>query len=71
MDHDLFIANHIYIYIYNILDVYIYLIHGILWIKYIYLIYIYYYYYYYSSILDIEHSPYYIELGSPQTHKAI
>ena len=22
-----------------------------------------------SSILDIEHSPYYIALGSPQTHK--
>ena len=24
-----------------------------------------------SSILDIEHSPYYIALGSPQTHKVI
>ena len=26
---------------------------------------------YYSSILDIEHSPYYIALGSTQTHKVI
>ena len=24
-----------------------------------------------SFILDIEHSPYYIALGSPQTHKVI
>ena len=24
-----------------------------------------------QSILDIEHSPYYIALGSPQTHKVI
>ena len=26
---------------------------------------------YNSSILDIEHSPYYIPLGLPQTHKVI
>ena len=26
---------------------------------------------YNSSILDIEHSPYYIALGSTQTHKVI
>ena len=26
---------------------------------------------YNSSILDIEHSPYYIALGSPQTNKGI
>ena len=26
---------------------------------------------YNSSVLDIEHSPYYIALGSPQTHKMI
>ena len=26
---------------------------------------------YNSSILDIEHSPYYIALGSPHTHKVI
>ena len=26
---------------------------------------------YLLSILDIEHSPYYIALGSPQTHKVI
>ena len=26
---------------------------------------------YNSSILDIEHSPYYIALGSPQTYKVI
>ena len=37
-------------------------------------IYIYIYniiYYYYSSILDIEHSPYYIALASTHTHKVI
>ena len=27
--------------------------------------------FYNSSILDIEHSPYYIALGSTQTHKVI
>ena len=26
---------------------------------------------YNSSILDIEHSPYYIALGSTQTHKVV
>ena len=43
-------------------------------IKYIYLIYIYLLLLLLlnnSSILDIEHSPYYIALGSPQTHKVI
>ena len=40
-------------------------------IKYINLIYIYLLSLYNSSILDIEHSPYHIALGSPQTHKAI
>ena len=38
-------------------------------IKYINLIYI--YLSYDSSILDIEHSPYYIALGLPQNHKVI
>ena len=42
--------------------------HGIRFINqlYIYLLLL-----YNSSILDIEHSPYYIALGSPQTHKVI
>ena len=41
-------------------------------IKYIYLIYIYLLLLLYNrSILDIEHSPYYIALGPPQTHKVI
>ena len=39
--------------------------------KYIYLIYIYLLLLYNSSILDIEHSPYYVALGSTQTHKVI
>ena len=39
--------------------------------KYINLICIYLLLLYNSSILDIEHSPYYIALGSPQTHKVI
>ena len=39
------------------------------WIKYIYLIYIHLLLLYNSSILDIEHYPYYITLGSTQTHK--
>ena len=44
-------------------------LHGI---KYTYLIYIYSLLLLYdSSILDIEHSPYYIALGSPPTHKVI
>ena len=34
-------------------------------------IYIYLLLLYYSSILDIEHSLYYIALGLPQTHKVI
>ena len=39
---------------------------------YIYLIYIYLLLFLFnSSILDIEHSPYYIALGSTQTHKVI
>ena len=39
---------------------------------YIYLIYIYLLLLlYYSSILNIEHSPYYIALGLTQTHKVI
>ena len=42
--------------------------HGI---KYINLLYIYLLLLYNGSILDIEHSPYYIALGSPQTHKMI
>ena len=42
--------------------------HGI---KNINLIYIYLLLLYNSSILDIKHSPYYIALGSPQTHKVI
>ena len=37
----------------------------------IYLIYIYLSLLYNSSILDIEHSPYYIALGSAHTHKMI
>ena len=42
------------------------------WIKYIYLIYIYLLLLLYdSSILDIEHSPYYIALGSIHTNKMI
>ena len=41
------------------------------WIEYIYLIYIYLLLLYNSSILDIEHYPYYIALGSTQTHKVI
>ena len=41
------------------------------WIKYISLIYIYLLLLYNSSILDIEHSPYYIALGLPQIHKVI
>ena len=36
-----------------------------------YLIYIYLLSLYESSILDIEHTPYYIALGSTQTHKGI
>ena len=42
--------------------------HGI---KYINLLYIYLLLLYNSSILDIEHSPYYIALSLPQTHKVI
>ena len=44
-----------------------------LWIKYIYLIYIYLLLLllYNSSILDIEHSPYHIVLGSTHNHKGI
>ena len=38
---------------------------------YIYLIYIYLLSLYNNSILDIEHSPYNIALGSTQTHKVI
>ena len=38
-------------------------------IKYMNLIYIYLLLLYNSSILDIEHSPNYIALGLPQTHK--
>ena len=30
-----------------------------------------YYYYYNSSIIDIEHSPYYIALGSTHNHVVI
>ena len=41
------------------------------WIRYIYLIYIYLLLLCYSSILDIEHSQYYIALGSTHTHKVI
>ena len=42
------------------------------WIKYIYSIYTYLLLLLYnSSILDIEHSPYYIALNSTQTHKVI
>ena len=41
------------------------------WIKYIYLIYIYLLLLYNSSILDIEHSPYYIALGSTHTYKVM
>ena len=43
------------------------------WIKYIYLIYInlLLLLLYNSSILDIEHSPYYIELASTHTHEVI
>ena len=42
-----------------------------IYIKYMYLIYIYLLLLYNSSILYIEHSPYYIALGSTQTHKVI
>ena len=41
------------------------------WIIYIYNIYIYLLLLYNSSILDIEHSPYYIAVGSTLTHKVI
>ena len=41
------------------------------WIEYIYLIYIYLLLLYSSSILDIEHSPYNIALGSTHTHRVI
>ena len=42
------------------------------WIKYIYVKYISIYYHYYNiSILDIEHSPYYIALGLTHNHKVI
>ena len=40
-------------------------------IKYINLLYIYLLLLYNSSVQDIEHSPYYIILGSLQTHKMI
>ena len=43
-----------------ILDINIYLIHGK-----------HYYHYYISSILDIEHSPNYIALGSTHNHIVI
>ena len=49
-------------------NVYIYIY---IYIRCIYLIYIYLLLLYNSSILDIEHSPYYIELVSAYTHKEI
>ena len=62
--YNIFVVNYIYIYIY------------IMYIRFIYLmpwklsnIYIYLLLFHNSSISDIEHSPNYIAIGSPQTHK--
>ena len=54
-----------------ILDMYIKFMEFRPFHKYIYLIYIYLLLLYDSSILDIEHSLYYIVLGLAQTHKVI
>ena len=51
--------------------IYIWIYVWIAWIKYIYQISFYLLSLYNISILDIEHSPYYIALGSTQNHKMI
>ena len=73
-DEDIYIYIYIYIYMIVVLPknpwnpgIAVY----IPWIEYIYVIYIYLSLLYNSSILDIEHSPYYIALGSTHTHKVI
>ena len=65
----------VHTWVFNERSIYIYMcilfLEYIPWIEYIYLIYIYLSLLCNSSILDIEHSSYYIALGSTYTHKVI